>query len=404
MNPPDSSVARSTAIAARVDDIAPFQVMEVQTAARRIEASGRSVIHLEIGEPDFPTPEPVLAAAAAALRDGGIYYTSALGLPALREAIAGHYRDAYRVDVDPERVVVTSGASAGLLLITALLIDRDRKVLLTDPSYPCNRHFVRAMEGCAVPIPVGPETAYQLDAGLIAEHWDARTAAALIATPSNPTGTVIAPAALQGCAEAVAARGGALIVDEIYQGLSYGRSPTTVLAGFDDAFVVSSFSKYFNMTGWRLGWVVAPKRHVRDLEKLAQNFYISPSAIAQLAALACFNPETIAILEARRLEFQARRDYLVPALRALGFAIPVLPTGGFFIYADVSGLSDDSQRFAHDVLEEAGVAFTSGVDFGTHRAHHHVRIAYTVGMPKLVEAVARLSGFLGVRGRTSPAL
>jgi aspartate/methionine/tyrosine aminotransferase len=208
---------------------------------------------------------------------------------------------------------------------------------------------------------------------------------------------VIGPAALQRCAEAVAARGGALIVDEIYQGLSYGRAPSTVLAGFDDAFVVSSFSKYFNMTGWRLGWIVVPSRHVRDLEKLAQNFYISPSAIAQRAALACFRPETIAILEERRREFQARRDYLVPELRALGFSIPVLPTGGFFIYADTSALSDDSQRFASEVLEEVGVAFTSGVDFGTHRAHQHVRLAYTIAMPKLVEAVARLRRFIDAR-------
>jgi len=397
VNPPDSPSARSAVIAARVDDIAPFQVMEVQTAARRIEAAGRSVIHLEIGEPDFPTPQPVLAAAGEALRAGGIYYTSALGLPPLRAAIAQHYRDAYGVSVDPERVIVTSGASAGLLLITALLVDRDRKVLLTDPSYPCNRHFVRAMEGRAVPIPVGPDTAYQLDADLIAEHWDAQTAAALIATPSNPTGTVIEPEALQRCAETVAARGGALIVDEIYQGLSYGRAPSTVLAGFDDAFVVSSFSKYFNMTGWRLGWIVAPSRHVRDLEKLAQNFYISPSAIAQYAALVCFRPETIAILEERRREFQARRDYFVPELRALGFSIPVLPAGGFFIYADTSALSDDSQRFASDVLEEVGVAFTSGVDFGTHRAHQHVRLAYTIAMPKLVEAIARLRRFIDAR-------
>ena len=397
MSSQDASHSRSRVVATRVDDIAPFQVMEVQTAARRIEAAGGNVVHLEIGEPDFPTPEPVLAAAASALRDGGIYYTSALGLPSLREAIAGHYRDAYGVTVDPERVIVTSGASAGLLLVTALLIDRDRGVLLADPSYPCNRHFIRAMEGRAVGIPVGPDTSYQLDGDLIAEHWDAQTAAALIATPSNPTGTVIEREALRRCAEAVERRGGTLIVDEIYQGLSYGREPSTVLADYDDAFVVSSFSKYFNMTGWRLGWIVAPQRYVRDLEKLAQNFYISPSALAQRAALACFLPETLAILETRRREFQARRNFLVPSLRSLGFAIPVTPSGGFFIYADTSGLAADSQRFAGEVLEAAGVAFTSGVDFGIHRAHDHVRIAYTVALPKLADAVARIERFLSSR-------
>jgi aspartate/methionine/tyrosine aminotransferase len=368
--------------------------MEVQTAARALEAAGRSVIHLEIGEPDFPTPQPVIDAATEAIARGDLYYTSALGFTELREAIARHYRDCYRVAVDPERVIVTAGASAGLLLISALLIDRNRKVLLSDPSYPCNRHFIRAMEGQPCAIPVGPDSSYQLNAELVAEHWDGETAAALIATPSNPTGTVIEPDELRRCAEAVAARGGHLIVDEIYQGLSYGRKPSTVLELTDDAFVISSFSKYFNMTGWRLGWVVAPRRHVRDHENLAQNFYISPSSVAQRAALACFTPATLAITEARRLEFQARRDFLVPALRNLGFGIPVLPAGGFFIYADTSALSSDSHRFASATLQATGVAFTSGVDFGSYRALEHVRIAYTIAMPKLVDGIERLNGYL----------
>ncbi|MEP6702315.1 MAG: aminotransferase class I/II-fold pyridoxal phosphate-dependent enzyme, partial [Betaproteobacteria bacterium] len=340
--------------------------------------------------------------ATEAIARGDLYYTSALGLPALREAIAKHYRDAYRVSIDPGRIVVTSGASAGLMLVTALLIDRDRKVLLTDPSYPCNRHFVRAMEGRPIALPVGPESAYQLNAELIARHWDADTVAALVATPSNPTGTVIEPEELRRCADRVAERGGFLIVDEIYQGLSYGRLPSTVLAVSDEAFVISSFSKYFNMTGWRLGWVVAPERHVRDLEKLAQNFYISPSSVAQRAALACFAPQTISILEQRRLEFQARRDYLIPELRRLGFRIPVLPAGGFFIYADTSALSPDSLRFAAEVLQATGVAFTSGVDFGTYRAHDHVRIAYTVALPKLVDAIGRLAEFLASKKSAIP--
>ena len=379
----------------RVGDIAPFQVMEVQTAARALEAAGRSVIHLEIGEPDFPTPAPVIEAATKAIAAGDIYYTSALGISELREAIAGHYRDQYRVDVDPERVIVTAGASAGLLLVTALLVDRDRKVLLTDPSYPCNRHFIRAMEGQPVAIPVGPDSAYQLSAELIDANWDAMTAAALIATPSNPTGTVVEPPELARCAEVVARHGGHLIVDEIYQGLSYGRAPSSVLSLTDDAFVISSFSKYFNMTGWRIGWVVAPKRYVRDLEKLAQNFYISPSSVAQRAALGCFSATALDIAEQRRREFQARRDYLVPALRALGFRIPVLPAGGFFIYADTSALSDDSHRFANEMLQATGVAFTSGVDFGAYRALEHVRMAYTIAMPKLVDAIERMGKYLG---------
>ena len=394
MNSPLPAKPPFPANAARVAAIAPFQVMEVQTAARALEAAGRSVIHLEIGEPDFPTPAPVIAAAQAAIAHGGIYYTSALGLPALREAIARHYHDAYGVSVDPARIIVTAGASAGLLLVAALRVDRDQRVLLTDPAYPCNRHFIRAMEGNPVGVPVGPDSAYQLNADLIRENWDRNTVAALVATPSNPTGTVVDDDELGRCAQWVAGQGGTLIVDEIYQGLSYGRTPTTVLARDDRAFVISSFSKYFNMTGWRLGWIVAPPDAVRDLEKLAQNFYISPSAVAQHAALACFEPETIALLEQRRREFQQRRDFLVPALRDLGFRIPVMPAGGFFIYADTSALAADSQSFARDVLEATGVAFTSGVDFGTYRAHDHVRLAYTIAMPKLVDAVGRLRAWL----------
>ena len=372
--------------------------MEVQTAARALEAAGRSVIHMEIGEPDFPTPEPVLDAARAALTGGDIHYTSALGLPALREAIARHYADHYGVAVAPERVIVTAGSSAALLLVMALLVDRDDRILMADPGYPCNRHFVRVLEGEPVGVPVGPDTGYQLSAALIEQHWTARTRGVLIASPSNPTGTTVAPAQMRAIAAAVARRSGRLVVDEIYLGLSYDGRPESVLQSAvehaDDLFVVSSFSKYFNMTGWRLGWVIAPQRHVRDIEKLAQNLYISPPTLSQRAALACFAPATLAVLEARRLAFRERRDFLVPALRELGFGIPVMPSGGFFVYADSSRFSPDSLRFCREVLEATGVAFTPGVDFGAHRAAQHVRFAYTIGMAKLEEGVARLRRFL----------
>ncbi len=387
--------------ARRVGDIAPFHVMEVQTAARALEAAGRSVVHMEIGEPDFPTPAPVLAAARAALADGGIYYTSALGIPELRQAIARHYADRYGVAIAPERVVVTAGSSAALLLVMALILDRDDQVLLSDPGYPCNRHFVRVLEGEPVGVPVGPDTNYQLSAGLIERHWTARTRGVLIASPSNPTGTTVPPDEMRAIAAAVARRGGRLIVDEIYLGLSYGGEPESVLslagAAADDLFVVSSFSKYFNMTGWRLGWTIVPERHVRDVEKLAQNLYISPPTLSQRAALACFLPETLAILEERRQAFRERRDFLVPALRGLGFGIPVLPSGGFFVYADSSRFSPDSERFCRDVLEGAGVAITPGVDFGAHRASEHVRFAYTIEMAKLEDGVARLARHLAGR-------
>lgn len=385
-------VRRQTSL--RVQEIAPFHVMEVQTAARALEAAGRDVVHMEIGEPDFPTPEPVLAAARDALEGGGIYYTSALGLPALRTAIARHYGDHYGVAVSPERIVVTAGSSAALLLATALLVDRDEQILMSDPGYPCNRHFIRTLEGEPVGIAVGPESNYQLDSVVIAEAWTARTRGVLIASPSNPTGTTVAAEEMKRIAATVAARGGALIVDEIYLGLSYAGPPRSALAIADESFVISSFSKYFNMTGWRLGWLVAPERHVRDLEKLAQNLYISPPTLSQRAALACFEPRTLAILETRRQEFQSRRDFLVPALRELGFVIPLMPSGGFFVYADCSPFGFDSERFCRQALEATGVAFTPGVDFGSHRAGDHVRFAYTIAIDRLREGVRRLAAWL----------
>jgi len=401
----------SIEIAARVQEIAPFHVMEVQTAARALEAAGRTVMHMEIGEPDFPTPPQVIEAAREAIGSGAIYYTSALGLPALREAIAEHYARHYDVRIPAERVIVTAGSSAALLLVMALLLDRDDEILLADPGYPCNRHFVRVLEGRPVAIPVGADTSYQLTAAAVEANWTSRTRAVLIASPSNPTGTMVSPEEMRRIAATVARLGGRLIVDEIYLGLSYerhggghARSALSLIANPDDVFIVSSFSKYFNMTGWRLGWMIAPERHVRDLEKLAQNLYISPSTVSQHAALACFRPDTIELLEARRQAFRERRDLLVPALRELGFGIPVMPTGGFFVYAESSRFSGDSETFARDVLHGAGVAFTPGIDFGCHRADKHVRFAYTIERAKLEEGVARMKRFLAgyPPGRENP--
>jgi aspartate/methionine/tyrosine aminotransferase len=388
----------SIEIAARVHEIAPFHVMEVQTAARELEAAGRSVIHMEIGEPDFPTPPQVIEAAQRAVADGNIYYTSALGIPELREAIAAHYASRYGVEIAPSRVIVTAGSSAGLLLLMALLLNRDDEILVSDPGYPCNRHFIRILEGRPRAIPVGPEQNYQLSAAAIDAHWRPRTRGVLIASPSNPTGTAVAPDEMRRIAATVARRGGRLIVDEIYLGLSYeepgARLPPSALqtAGgeIDELFVVSSFSKYFNMTGWRLGWIIAPERHVRDLEKLAQNLYISPATLSQRAALACFRPDTLELLEQRRQAFRARRDLLVPALREIGFGVPVMPTGGFFVYADSSRFAANSEAFCRDVLARAGVAITPGIDFGSHRADNHVRLAYTIERGKLEEGIARL--------------
>lgn len=380
-----------TGYSRRSQEIEPFHVMSLLARAQALEQAGHDVLHLEIGEPDFTTAAPIVRAGQAALAAGHTRYTAARGLPALREAIAGFYRDRYQVQIDPERILVTPGGSGALLLASSLLVDPGKHWLLADPGYPCNRHFLRLVEGAAQLVPVGPETAYQLTPDLVARQWNADSVGALVASPANPTGTVLSAAQLAALSQSLKARGGHLVVDEIYHGLTYGMDAASVLQVDDEAFVLNSFSKYYGMTGWRLGWLVAPPQAVRELEKLAQNLYISASSIAQHAALACFEPESIAIFEQRRAAFRERRDYLLPALRALGFRIEVEPEGAFYLYADVSAFTDDAQAFCAHFLETEHVAFTPGLDFGHHRANEHVRLAYTQEVPRLEEAVRRIA-------------
>ncbi len=381
-------------LASRMSHIAPFEVMEIQTAARELERQGRDVIHMEIGEPDFTTPRPIVDAAIAALNAKPMFYTSALGIQPLREAISAFYASKYGVTVSPDRIIVTAGSSAALLLAFGVLLNSGDEVLMADPGYPCNRHFVRAMEGVPRTIPVGPEHAYQLAAGDISAHWNERSVATLVASPSNPTGTLIAPDELKRIRAEVSARNGTLIVDEIYQGLTYGVAPSTALSISDDLFVINSFSKYFQMTGWRLGWLVVPPAYVREVEKLAQNLFISASTPAQHAAMAAFDPETLAILEQRRAEFEARRDFLLPALQSLGFKVPVVPQGAFYIYADSSQIATDSFTLAGRILQESHVAITPGKDFGRAAPEKHIRIAYTQTISRLEEAVERMRGVI----------
>ncbi len=377
-------------IARRMADIAPFHVMALLARAKELETIGRSIVHMEIGEPDFPTAEPIVAAGQRALAEGRTRYTAAAGLPELRQAISDHYRERYGVEIPVRRILITPGASGALQLATAALINPGDRVLLADPGYPCNRHFVRLVEGQAIGVPVGPETGYQLTAELVERHWDQRTTAVLLASPANPTGTVIAPEALAAIIATIEARGGRLIMDEIYHGLIYGAPVQTALAYSDRVLVVNSFSKYYGMTGWRLGWLVAPEDYVDAVEKLAQNLFLAASTPAQYAALAAFTPATAAIFEARRREFLARRDFLLPALRELGFHIPVTPDGAFYLYADCGRFTDDSYGFALRLLEETGVAITPGIDFGNHLPHRHIRFAYTNAIPQLAEGVERL--------------
>ena len=382
------------ALARRVSEIEPFHVMALLARARELEAQGRSIIHMEIGEPDFPTPEPIVRAGVRALESGEVFYTPTPGLPQLREAIAAYYRSRHGVTLAPSRILVTTGASAALMLVCAALINPGDEVLLADPGYPANRHFVRVMEGVPRPVAVGADSGYQLAPAHLDQYWGPRTAAALVATPSNPTGTLISTERLAGMAALARDRGGTLIVDEIYHGLVYEGEYSTALAQSDDVFVINSFSKYFNMTGWRLGWMVAPERAVGEIDKLAQNLYLAAPTPAQHAALAAFEPETLAILERRRQELKARRDYLVPALRGLGFEIPVMPQGAFYVYAGCGKLTRDSFRFARDLLEQAGVAITPGVDFGANAPERHVRFAYTNSIERLQDGVARIAKFL----------
>ena len=381
--------------ARRLEDIAPFHVVELLTRARELEAEGRDIIHMEVGEPDFPTPAPIAEAAIAAIRDGKTLYTPALGLPELRAAIAGFYRERYGVTIAPQRIVVTSGASGALNLAFACLANPGSEWLLTDPGYPCNRHILRTYEGRAQALAVGPDSNFQPTAAQVDAAWGPRTAGLLVASPANPTGTLLSQGELQALADCVRRHGGHFLVDEIYHGLTYECDAPTACTVGDDLWVINSFSKYFQMTGWRLGWMVVPERHVRDVEILAQNPTLCPPTVAQYAALAAFTPETIALLEARRQEFRQRRDFLAPALEALGLRVTARPEGAFYLYCDCSALAPDSFALARDLLEKAGVAATPGLDFGHHAPEKHIRFAYTTGIPRLEEAVARLRTYFG---------
>ena len=376
-------------------EIAPFHVMELMAKAAALEAAGRSIIHFEVGEPDFATAEPIVRAGQEFLRGGHVHYTAALGLPSLREAISNFYLQRYGINISPARIVVTAGASGALLLALGALISPGDQWLLPDPGYPCNRHFVRLLEGQPTPLPVGAATNYQPTSSAVASAWTEGVKGLLVASPGNPTGTMIGQNTLGELARIVASKGGSLVVDEIYHGLTYGADSQTALALSDEVFVINSFSKYFGMTGWRLGWLVAPEHRVRDIEKLAQNLYIAPSTIAQHAALAAFHPDSIAILENRRREFQARRDVMLSGLERLGFRVAAPPQGAFYIYADSSGLAADSQILAETLLQEVGVAATPGLDFGNNLPRSHMRFAYTVDQTRIVEGLERMGKLLG---------
>ena len=364
--------------------------MDVLTRAHALERAGRHVVHMEIGEPDFSAPPPVVEAGIRALRDGRTAYTATLGLPELRDAIASHYATKFGTKLPPERVVVTSGASGGLLTVAALYVEPGDEVLVPDPGYPGYRHFVRAFEGRARALNVGGAENFQPTLAMVREAWGPRTKGLLLGSPSNPTGTSISKPELTAIAEFIAERAGVLMVDEIYQGLSYGSEPWTALGLPGEVVIINSFSKYFCMTGWRLGWVVLPESAVRGFEKLAQHLFISAPSAAQHAAIAAFDAESLEVLEERRREFARRRDFLLPVLKKAGLAVPAEPHGAFYIYADCGR---DSREYCMQLLEREAVAATPGVDFGANGTDRFVRFAYTRAMGDLEEAARRITRF-----------
>ncbi len=392
-------------ISRRAERIEPFYVMEVAKAARTLahEVAGSSnpMVFLNIGEPDFTAPPLVQEAAARAIYKGATQYTPSLGLDALRERISGWYAQRFGVNVPARRIVVTAGASAALQLACLALIDSGDEVLMPDPSYPCNRHFVSAAEGTAVLIPTTAAERYQLTADKVRAAWNRKTRGVLLASPSNPTGTSIAPHELRRIHSVVQERGGVTMIDEIYLGLSYDDAyGQTALAIDDNIISINSFSKYFNMTGWRLGWMVVPDTLVPVIERLAQNLFICASTVSQHAALACFEPDSITEYERRRAEFKARRDYFIPELQALGLAVPVVPDGAFYAWADCTQAAQKlgvkgSWDFAYALMHRAHLATTPGRDFGSFEPERFVRFSTANSMAQLQESVARLRALLG---------
>ena len=379
--------------ARRAAEIEPFEVMDVLSRAQALERAGRHVVHMEIGEPDFTAPPPVVEAGVRAIRDGRTAYTATLGLDSLRHAIAGHYRNRFGCDVPASRIAITAGASGGLLCVAALYVDAGDEILVPDPGYPGYRHFVRAFEGVAKILPVSARSDFQPTLEMVLAAWGPRTKGLLLGSPSNPTGTLIGQSELRAIAAFIAERRGVLMVDEIYQGLVYGMEPWTAYGLPGEVVLINSFSKYFCMTGWRLGWVVLPEGALRGFEKLAQHLFISAPAAAQHAAESAFHEDSLKILELRRSEFARRRDFLVPALKQAGLAIPAEPRGAFYVYADVGR---DARAFARELLEKEAVAATPGLDFGANATANYVRFAYTRSMEDLEEAARRIARFCGL--------
>lgn len=381
-------------IAKKMAAIRPFYVMDILARAKTLERQGRDLVHMEIGEPDFPTPPAIIRAAHRALDSGHTFYTQALGLPALREAIAEYYQRRFSVQIAPGRVALTPGGSGALMLALGVLLDPDDEVLMADPGYPCNRSFVELLDARPISIPVTASTNFQLTAKLLEQSWTPKTKAVLIASPSNPTGTQLSVQELASLHQTVTRLGGTLIVDEIYHELVFDEPACTALQTTQNLIVINSFSKYFGMTGWRLGWLVAPDECMEAIDRLAQNIFLAAPTLSQHAALAAFSDEVLEETEKRRQAFKKRRDFLLPVLRELGFDAPVTPQGAFYIYAGCERLARNSQQFALELLEREAVAVTPGKDFGDYGADAHLRFSYTTELARLEVGIERIRRFL----------
>ena len=378
----------------RANNIQPFYVMDILARAKQIEADGRSVIHLEVGEPDFATAQPIVDAGIKSLQQLKTHYTPACGLPELRQSISQFYKDKFDIDVDASRIIVTPGASGALQLSLAVLTDPGHRILLPEPGYPCNRNIAHVLGVKIKDVIVDEESNYQLQSKHIGQYWQDDMRVAMVSSPSNPAGTMLSQEEMIALINSVNKKKGRLIVDEIYQGLIYDSQSYTALSLSDDVFVINSFSKYFGMTGWRLGWMVVPEAFIDAVDRMAQNLFLAPPTMSQYAALEAFSSETLSILENRVDEFKTRRDYLLSALPSLGFKISVKPQGAFYLYADCSEVTQDAFQWTRELLEAQAVAITPGIDFGKHKANTYVRFAYTRPIDELKEAVLRISKYI----------
>lgn len=389
-----SSDLKAARLSKRSSSLDPFHVMDILSRAKSLGQQGRSIYHMEVGEPDFATADRIIEAGVEALKQCKTHYTPATGLPELREAVADYYDRKFSVQVNPERIIITPGASGALQLAISCLLDVGDNILLADPGYPCNKNIAQVLGVEPVSIPVSLENNYQLNADLIARYWNSKTRAAIVATPSNPTGTVLPEEQLEELCEIIEQKEGVLIVDEIYQGLVYDTDDYTALSISDECIVINSFSKYFGMTGWRVGWMVVPENYVDTIDRIAQNIFLAPPTVSQYAALTALDVGTQHLLDSRREEFKNRRDFLLPALEQLGFKVAAKPQGAFYIYANCEAFTDDSYTWVKRLLDEQGVALTPGVDFGSHLADTHCRFAYTQSLEVLERAVDKIDEFI----------